>query len=387
VQSRRNKEMARPGRKPKVPRNDGDLDSLKSKTPKTPKRSQTDEINDQLEATIFKGYEEFFEAVPDRRKNLFKLDIPSFNHVMGGGLPRGQMVHLYGPEGTGKSTLALHMVASVQASGGRVLFIDQENALETSYAKALGVNVDPPYLKYMRKNPNGEVVLDIIEKAVRSGLYALIVVDSVATLAPANVLEASNQEVFVAAQARMLTQGLMKLNHAAVNSDTIILWVNQQRSNISKMPNARQFTTPGGKALPFYANINILIQRFGPIKEGEQIIGQQAKIKVEKNKIAAPMREVLCNMIYGYGFRKDLDLIISAKDAEMIQQKGSWFEYNGIKLGQGLNSVVEYAKAHEEFLKELEDRLYGEVPVAVIAPIASDSGEVVPASADGEPVA
>jgi|GEM_PF-1789501 recombination protein RecA len=338
----------------------------------------SDAMRDQLEKSVLKEYAHLFSTMPDRRDNLFKLDIPGFNYILGGGLPRGQIIHIYGPEGTGKTTLAMHIMASIQKQGGRVYCLDSENSMDCNVAKNIGVNVDE--VRYLKEMPNGETALDIGEKAIRANLCDCLIFDSVAALVPEAVKEGSNLDKHIGDKARMISQGLDKLNNATVNSNAVIVFVNQLRANISKMPNARQWITPGGKALPFYANVNIHVSRVAPLKEGEKVIGQQVKLKVEKNKIAPPMREVICNLIFGQGFRKDMDLILSAKDAGIIKQKGSWIEYNGESIGQGLNSAVEYAKTHENFLQELEDKLYGDIPVATepetVASEANNSSEV-----------
>lgn len=312
---------------------------------------------DKMEEAVLKEYQSLFASIPDRRLNLFKTNIPGLDYILGGGLPRGQMVHAYGPEGCGKTTLGLHVTAAVQQQGGKVLYIDAENSVDKSLALALGIQ--PNKTSYLAKIPSGEFVLDMIEKAIRANLYPLIVVDSVAALSPAEIINGSNQDATIGVKARMLSKALEKLNNAAVNSDTIIVFINQLRANIQTGYGVRPFTTPGGKALPFYANTNIYMQKIGPIKEGEVQIGQQVRIRVEKNKIAPPMRDVICNLVYGQGFRRDMDLILTAKDRGVIRLKGSWYEYNGEQIGQGLNSAVEYAKTHPEFLNQLESTLYG----------------------------
>lgn len=344
----------------------------------------SDAMRDQLEKSVLKEYAHLFSVMPDRRENLFKVDIPGLNYIMGGGLPRGQIIHIYGPEGSGKTTLAMHIMASIQKQGGRVYCLDSENSMDRNVAESIGVNVNE--VRYLKEMPNGETALDIGEKAIRANLCDCLIYDSVAALVPEAVKEGSNLDKHIGDKARMLSQALDKLNNAAVNSNAVIVFVNQLRANIQTGYGVRPFTTPGGKALPFYANVNIYVVRVAPIKEGDQIIGQQVKLKIEKNKIAPPMKEVICNLIYGQGFRKDMDLILSAKEAEIIVQKGSWIEYNGERIGQGLNSAVEYAKTHENFLQELEDKLYGDKPSSTEAVATTDNSAETKGSGEaGEP--
>lgn len=339
-----------------------------TKTPKVTKQSVDD--------AILKEYAHLFEEIPDRKLDLFKTNIPGLDFILGGGLPRGQMVHIYGPEGSGKSTTVLHIHAAVQKQGGKSLLIDTENSVDRGLAANLGINLEDK-TQYMRKAPSGEYVFDMIEKFVRANLYNVIIVDTVAALASAKILASSNEDDNIGIKARMLSKALEKLNNACVYSGTIVIFVNQLRANISPMPGARQFNTSGGKALPFYANINILMNKVGPVKDGEDIIGQLVKIKVEKNKIAPPMRDVTCNLVYGDGFRRDMDLILSAKDAGIVQMGGGgYYKYKGETLGQGLHAVVEHVKLHPELLNELEALLYGthEEAVAIVGP----KEEIVP---------
>ena len=333
------------------------------KDKKGPKLSHA-EIKAATVAKILEEYSCMVSAPKDRTDNLFKLQIPSLNAILGGGLPRGQMIHLYGAQGAGKSTLAQQIIQSVQAAGGNVLLVDAENTMHSPYMKAIGIDCSPEKLTLIDKITTAEDVLDMIEKMVRADGYSLVVVDTVAALLPASILESSNSDASIGVQARMMSMALLKLNNAAVNSGTIILFVNQLRANISPMPNAPKSTTPGGNALKFYCNIELRMSRVGSITEGAKVIGQEVKIEVMKNKIAPPMRNTVCNLIYGEGFTRDSDLILAAKDAKIIDLAGSWFTY-GTNKWQGLSAIKEYAKEHPEFLNELEAKLYGDQPVIV----------------------
>jgi recombination protein RecA len=318
-------------------------------------------MRDQLRASILKEYEYMLGAVPDRTVDLFPLHIPSLNKALGGGFPRGQIIHVYGTQGAGKSTLAFHIAASVQAQGGHVLYFDSEVAAHAPYVQGLGINIDPSKFTHVKNLGGGEIALDLAEKAVRSNTYELIVFDSVAALAPASILDASNEQQHIGTQARMMSQALLKLNNAASKSGTIILFVNQLRANINQFGHGKAYTVPGGNALRYYSNIEMHMQRVGEIKEGEEIIGQRVRIRIEKNKIAPPYREVICNLIYGDGFRRDADLILSAIDKGIIKQAGSWYKLGEETIGQGLASIKQYAKEHPEFLDMLEERLYGKL--------------------------
>jgi recombination protein RecA len=240
------------------------------------------------------------------------------------------------------------------------MYIDLENSLDLTYATHIGV--DASKLRYVPKPPSGEIALNMIEAGIRGGIYSLIVVDSVAAMAPAAVLEASNEQLFVAAQARMLSQALLKLNNAAVNSDAIILWVNQERANIAPGPHAPT-TTPGGYALRYYCNIAMRIARTGPVEQAlsngtKLVLGQKVKVSVKKNKIGPPMREATCHLIYGDGIRRDIDLALGAIAKGVIKKNGGWYTYEGEQLGQGLKSIAEYEVTHPGFLDKLEKQIY-----------------------------
>ncbi len=319
-----------------------------------------------IEEALFKEYKDLFSKIPDRRANLLKIGIPGFDHILGGGLPRGQMIHVYGKEGSGKSTLAQHVCGAVRREKRRYYFVDPENSIDSTLANTLGLDVED-YRSYTNKIPSAEYVLDAVEKFVRAGTYGAIIFDTVAALTSAKTLASSNEKDDIGIKARMMSKAIEKLNNAAVNNDTIILFVNQLRANIQVGPH-KPFTTPGGMAVKFFPNINILTTYIGPIKDGERQIGQQVKIKVEKNKVAAPFQETTCNLIYGYGFRRDMDLILNAQEQGFVDLAGSWYSYKGTKLGQGLKSVVHYAKENPSFLDDLEQQLYGNKEAVVATP-------------------
>lgn len=327
-------------------------------TPSQMRREMARSIRNQLK----QEYAEMFEPIPDRTTNLLKIGIPSIDHLLGGGLPRGQMVHIYGGEGVGKTSLALQIAASTLSQGSTVYYGDLENSLDKKYASQLKALEDQG-LDYGRKQLSGERSLDMIEKGVRNNAWDMVIIDSVTALAPQAVINGSNEDKFVAEQARMLSQALMKLNLAAVNSDTIIVWINQLRSNIQTFGKGKPYTTTGGKALPFYANINLFLQRIGSITigsgENQKIIGQEVKIRVDKNKIASPMQEVVGNLIYGEGYPKSWDLVSTAINEKIIKVSGSWYQLDGTNIGQGITSVIEKAKNEPAFLDDLEARIYG----------------------------
>lgn len=354
------------------------------------RRSETVQLTDNemrklaaqaMRNKLKEDYAEMFEAIPDRTKNLFKIGIASLDKLLGGGLPRGQMVHIYAPEGAGKTSLALAIAGSILRQGGSVYYYDTENTLHSKYASQLA-DLENQGLDYGRKSLSGERSLDMIEKGVRANVWDVVIVDTVTTLIPAAVLESSNEDKHIADQARMMSIALGKLNQAAVNSDTIIIWVNQLRANIQTFGHGKAYTTTSGKALPFYANINLYMQRVGPVElgsgENKQIIGQEVKVRIEKNKIAAPYQEAICTLIYGEGYTREWDLVNTAIKKGIITASGSWYAVNGENIAQGLPKVIEYMKANPNKLNEIEAALYGEpITPAIIGavPVASDVAE------------
>jgi recombination protein RecA len=325
--------------------------------------AKTSVVKNALADAFYKKWGHMFSKIPDRTENLFRTGIPSLDATLGGGLPRGQMIHIYGNEGAGKSTLAQQIAASALKQGERYLYIDPENTMHSIYGNQLGLDVNDPRC-YVGKdgNDNAETTLDFLEEAIRNDLYNIIIIDTVAAFCSMKTKERSNEEDEIGVKARMITKALEKLNNAIVHHDVILIWVNQLRANISKGPQARNYTTPGGKALPFYCNVAMHIARSGSIKEGASedatTIGQTVMVRIDKNKIAAPMRRCELSLIYGEGFRRDMDLIKTAIEEGIIKVSGSWYSMGEISLGQGIKGTLDYASKNPGFLDELEKQVY-----------------------------
>ncbi|MDK2950863.1 MAG: recombination protein RecA [Kosmotogales bacterium] len=275
-----------------------------------------------------------------------------------GGYPRGRIVEIYGAESSGKTTLALHAIASAQKRGGVVAFIDAEHALDISYAEALGVDLD----SLLISQPDfGEQALDIVETLVRSNAIDLIVIDSVAALVPKTEIEGSMGELQIGLQARLMSQALRKISGAVSKSRTTIIFINQIRMKIG-IAYGSPTTTTGGIALKFYSSIRLEIKKSGVIRDGNDLVGNETKIKVVKNKVAPPFKEVQVDLIYGKGFARENELFNLALENEMIERKGAWYSYideNGeeISLGQGKNNSIDYLVSNEELLDKIEKRI------------------------------
>ncbi|HXQ59849.1 MAG TPA: recombinase RecA, partial [Acidimicrobiales bacterium] len=248
-----------------------------------------------------------------------------------GGLPRGRIVEVYGPESSGKSTLAMHCVAEAQRNGGICAYIDAEHAMDPVYAKAIGVNIDDLLIS---QPDTGEQALEIAEMLIRSGALDVLVIDSVAALTPRAEIEGEMGDSHVGLQARLMSQALRKLTATLNKSDTIAIFINQLREKIGVMYGSPE-TTPGGRALKFYASVRIDIRRIAALKDGETVIGNRTKVKVVKNKVASPFREAEFDLIYGEGVSKEGDLLDLGAAQNIIEKSGSWFSYKGERIGQG----------------------------------------------------
>ena len=270
-----------------------------------------------------------------------------------GGVPRGRVVEIFGPEASGKTTLALHTVAEVQKKDGVAAFIDVEHALDPDYSRRLGVNMD----NLLVSQPDwGEQALEIVETLVRSNAVDLAVVDSVAALVPKAEIEGEMGDSHMGLQARLMSQALRKLTAAISKSKTCVIFVNQIREKIGVMFGNPE-TTPGGRALKFYASVRLDIRRRDQIKEGHQVIGNRTKVKVAKNKLAAPFREVEFDLMYGEGISKEGSLLDTAVEQGIIEKGGAWFTYNKEKIGQGRENVKSYLKSHPEVMEEITRKI------------------------------
>jgi recombination protein RecA len=270
-----------------------------------------------------------------------------------GGLPRGRVVEIYGPESSGKTTLALHVVAQAQKMGGICAFVDAEHALDVSYARRLGVRTDD----LLVSQPDcGEQALDITEMLVRSGAVDVVVVDSVAALTPRAELEGEMGDSHMGLQARLMSQALRKLTGTISKSHTLVIFINQIRMKIGVMFGNPE-TTTGGNALKFYASVRLDIRRVGALKDGEKVVGNRTRVKVVKNKMAPPFREVEFDILYGEGISREGDLIDLAAECDVVEKSGAWFGFEGERIGQGRENARLYLREHADVAKKIESKL------------------------------
>lgn len=270
-----------------------------------------------------------------------------------GGYPRGRIVEIYGPESSGKTTVALHAVAEVQKRGGTAAYIDAENALDPAYAQALGVNIDELLLS---QPDTGEQGLEICDALVSSGAIDIVVVDSVAALVPRAEIEGEMGDTHVGLQARLMSQALRKLSGTINKTKTIALFINQIREKVGVMFGNPE-TTPGGRALKFYSTIRLEVRRAEQIKDGSNIIGNRVRIKVVKNKVAPPFKTAEVDIMYGEGVSKTGELIDMAVDKEIINKSGSWFSYGEERIGQGRENAKKYMKEHPDVMAEVTQKV------------------------------
>ena len=270
-----------------------------------------------------------------------------------GGVPRGRIVEVYGPESSGKTTLALHIVAEAQKMGGEAAFIDAEHALDPVYAKHLGVNIDDLLVS---QPDTGEQALEITEALVRSGALDVIVVDSVAALVPIAEIDGDMGDSHMGLQARLMSQALRKLAGAINKSKTVIIFINQLREKIGVMFGNPE-TTTGGRALKFYASVRMDIRKIENIKQDGEVVGSRARVKVIKNKVAPPFREAEFDIVYGKGISKEGNILDMAVNLDIIEKAGSWFSYNGSKIGQGRENVKKYLAENPEVMEEVEKKV------------------------------
>lgn len=267
-----------------------------------------------------------------------------------GGLPRGRVIEVYGPESSGKTTVALHAIAEVQRIGGQAAFIDAEHALDPLYASKLGVNIDELLLS---QPDTGEQALEIAEALVRSGAVDIIVIDSVAALVPKAEIEGDMGDSHVGLQARLMSQALRKLSGAISKSKTIAIFINQLREKVGVMFGNPE-TTPGGRALKFYSSVRLDVRRIETLKQGNDMVGNRTRIKVVKNKVAPPFKQAEIDIMYGEGISREGSLIDIGVEMDIIMKSGAWFSYNGERLGQGRENAKQYLKDHTEIAGEIE---------------------------------
>ena len=270
-----------------------------------------------------------------------------------GGFPRGRIIEIYGPESSGKTTLALHAIAQAQKQGGTAAFIDAEHALDPVYASKLGVDIDELYVS---QPDNGEQALDICEALVRSGAIDIVVVDSVAALVPKAEIEGDMGDSHVGLQARLMSQALRKLTSVISKTNTVVVFINQLREKVGVMYGNPE-TTTGGKALKFYATIRIDIRKSEAIKEGKEIIGNRTKVKIVKNKVAPPFRTCVVDMMYGEGISRTGEILDFAVEMDLIKKSGSFYSYNGERIGQGRDNARQFLLEHPEIFDDLDSQV------------------------------
>ena len=270
-----------------------------------------------------------------------------------GGVPKGRIIEVYGPESSGKTTVALHMVAEVQKRGGIAGFIDAEHALDPAYAKNIGVDIENLYIS---QPDNGEQALEITETMVRSGAVDIIIVDSVAALVPKAEIDGDMGDSHVGLQARLMSQALRKLTAAISKSNCIVIFINQLREKVGVMFGNPE-TTTGGRALKFYSSIRLDVRRIEALKQGGEMVGNRTRIKVVKNKVAPPFREAEFDIMFGKGISKEGDVLDLAASVGIVQKSGAWFAYGGDKIGQGRENAKAYLREHPEIIDEIEHKV------------------------------
>ena len=282
----------------------------------------------------------------------------SLDYALGiGGVPRGRVIEVFGPESSGKTTLALQIIAQAQKIGGMAAFVDAEHALDAQYARKLGVQLENLLVS---QPDNGEQALEIVEVLVRSGGVDVIVVDSVAALVPRAEIEGEMGEAQMGLQARLMSQALRKLTGIVSKSKTCLIFINQLREKIGVMFGNPE-TTTGGRALKFYSSVRIDIRRIGAIKDGDVVVGGRTRVKIVKNKVAPPFREAEFDVMYGEGISKEGDLLDLAVDRKIVEKSGTWFAYSGERLGQGRENVKQFLKDNPDTFKSIEEKVRREL--------------------------
>jgi recombination protein RecA len=299
------------------------------------------------------GQKDAVSAVPAISTGAVSLD-----YALGiGGVPRGRVVEIFGPESSGKTTLALQVIAEAQKLGGMAAFVDAEHALDAQYAQKLGVDLENLLVS---QPDNGEQALEIVEVLVRSGGVDVVVVDSVAALVPRAEIEGEMGEAQMGLQARLMSQALRKLTGVVSKSKTCLIFINQLREKIGVMFGNPE-TTTGGRALKFYASVRIDIRRIGAIKDGDQVVGGRTRVKIVKNKVAPPFREAEFDVMYGEGISREGDLLDLAVDRKIVEKSGTWFAFGGDRLGQGRENVKQFLRDNPAIFKAIEERVRKEL--------------------------
>ncbi|MCR3906778.1 MAG: recombinase RecA [Tenericutes bacterium] len=319
------------------------------------KRAQALEVAmKQIEKQYGKGSIMRLGDEPDRHVEAHPTGSLGLDIALGiGGYPKGRIIEIYGPESSGKTTLALHAISEVQKLGGYVAFIDAEHALDPQYARALGVDVDNLLLS---QPDTGEQALEIAEALIRSGSVDMIVIDSVAALVPEAEINGEMGDSHVGLQARLMSQAMRKLSGVISKANSTAIFINQIREKVGVMFGSPE-TTPGGRALKFYSSVRLEIRRSEQIKNATDIVGNKANIKVVKNKVAPPFKVVSVDIIYGKGISRVGELVDLASDLDIIQKSGAWFAYDGDKIGQGRENAKQYLTDHPDIMKKINQQV------------------------------
>ena len=295
-----------------------------------------------------------------------------------GGLPKGRIIEIYGPESSGKTTVALHAVAEVQKRGGIAGFIDAEHALDPAYAKNIGVNIDELYIS----QPDcGEQALEITETMVRSGAVDIVIVDSVAALVPKQEIEGDMGDTHVGLQARLMSQALRKLTPVISKSNCVVIFINQLREKVGVMFGNPE-TTTGGRALKLYSSVRMDVRRTETLKQGGEMVGNHVRVKIVKNGIAPPFKEAEFDIMFGKGISREGDILDLATKIDLVNKSGAWYAYNGEKIGQGRENAKSYLTAHPEIMEEIEEKVRAHYGIGAEGQEAEEPAQAAPADAE-----
>lgn len=318
------------------------------------KNKQLEEAFKQIEKQFGKGSIMKLGESLDQNVEVVSSGSIALDLALGvGGYPKGRIIEIYGPESSGKTTVTLHAIAEVQKQGGYAAFIDAEHALDPQYAKRLGVDIDNLILS---QPDNGEQGLEIADALINSGAIDIVVIDSVAALVPKAEIDGDMGDQFIGLQARMMSQAMRKLSGTISKTKCIVIFINQLREKVGVMFGNPE-TTPGGRALKFYSSVRIEVRKGEAIKNGTEIIGAKANIKIVKNKVASPFKTASVDIIFGYGINHIGEVVDMATELDIINKSGSWYSYNGEKIGQGREAVKEFLKNNPDILKEIEENV------------------------------
>ncbi len=314
----------------------------------------------------------------DASKNLNVESVPtgslSLDIALGlGGVPKGRVIEIYGPESSGKTTVALHIVAEVQKSGGIAGFIDAEHALDPVYAKNIGVDIDNLYIS---QPDSGEQALEITETMVRSGAVDVVIVDSVAALVPKAEIDGDMGDSHVGLQARLMSQALRKLTPVVSKNNCVVIFINQLREKVGIMFGNPE-TTTGGRALKFYSSVRMDVRRIETLKQGGEVIGNRTRVKVVKNKVAPPFKEAEFDIMFGKGISKEGDILDLAANVGIVQKSGAWFAYNDEKIGQGRENAKQFLNTHPDIMKEIDTKVRMHYQIGEFAQVADNAEDAV----------